>query len=242
MDPSLKVAERSARRGLAWISEAFALFREQPLAWIALSMSWVLIWFALLMLPILGLVVTCLLQPVFFASFAIAAYKQSAGERLRVAELFSGFRHNVRSLVNIGFVMLVVQLGALLIMNMLGLPHELDLRAYEEVVRQNGWILLIGLAITTTASGILWFAPQLIVFHGMPASHAIRWSVYAGLANLGALLAYGAMLMLLMVVAWLPFGLGMLVLLPVLVISTYTSYRDVFELRSGADSGTPPEL
>jgi len=92
-------------------------------------------------------------------------------------------------------------------------------------------VLLAGLGVTTFASAALWFAPPLIVFHGMPASHAIRWSVYAALSNAGAMIVYGVILMVLMILAWLPFGLGLFVLLPVLVISTYTSYRDIFDHR-----------
>ena len=82
------------------------------------------------------------------------------------------------------------------------------------------------------ASGALWFAPQLIVFHGMSTSHAIRWSVYASLSNLGAMITYGAVLVLLLTVAWLPLGLGLIVMVPVMVISTYTGYRDVFERKT----------
>jgi hypothetical protein len=233
MDASLKVSERPARRGAAWIGEAFAMFRAQPLAWMSLCVTWALIWMLLMLLPVVGLVAAYLLQPVFFGSFAIAAYKQSAGERITASALFSGFRRSARALVNVGFVMLFVQVLAIWMMRVMGLPswpeeRDFDLYAYAEMLRDSRWILLAGMIVSTAASGALWFAPQLIVFHGMPASHAIRWSLYAALANLGAMVVYGVLMVTFMMLAWLPFGLGLLVLLPIMVISTFTSYRDVF--------------
>jgi uncharacterized membrane protein len=36
-------------------------------------------------------------------------------------------------------------------------------------------------------------------------------------------------------VAWVPLGIGLLVMVPVMVISTYTGYRDVFERAVTSD-------
>jgi hypothetical protein len=234
MDSTIRVAELPARRGGAWLADAFHLFRRQPLAWIALCVGWLVIWFGLLIIPLIGPVLSNLLQPVFFASFAIAAYKQGAGERITMGELFSGFRRNARGLVNLGLIMMLAQLASVFLMKALGLPgwpadREFDLVAYAEMLRESSWIVAAGFAVMALASGALWFAPQLIVFHDMSVSHAIRWSVYAALANVGAMVLYGVLLVVLLIVAWVPLGVGLLVMVPVMVISTYTGYRDVFE-------------
>lgn len=239
MDASVRVNEVAASRGVAWLGEAFALYRQAPMAWIGLCIGWLAIWFGLLLVPFLGPVLANLLQPVFFGSFAIAAYKQAAGERIGIHELFSGFRRNARALVNIGLLLMLAQLAAVFLMKAMGLPtwpadRDFNLVEYAEMLRGARWTLLAGFALMGLASGALWYAPQLIVFHGMPTSHAIRWSVYAALSNLGAMLLYGFLLVVLLMVAWVPLGLGMLVMLPVMVISTYTGYRDVFESRVAA--------
>jgi uncharacterized membrane protein len=57
--------------------------------------------------------------------------------------------------------------------------------------------------------------------------------VYAALSNVGAMLAYGVALTVAFAAAVLPWGLGLLVALPVMVASTYSGYADVFE-----DAGT----
>ena len=239
-----RVNEVPAGRGVAWLREGFGLFRRAPATWIGICAGWIVLWFALMLVPFLGPVLANLLQPVFFGSFAIAAYKQSAGEAISVGELFAGFRHNARSLVNIGLLMMLAQLASAFLMRALGLPtwpedEAFDLVAYVEQLRPHLWILFAGTTVMALASGALWFAPQLIVFHGMSTSHAIRWSVYAALANLGAMTLYGTVLVMALVAAWVPFGLGLIVMVPVMVISTYTGYRDVFE--SIVTPGSDPE-
>jgi uncharacterized membrane protein len=87
--------------------------------------------------------------------------------------------------------------------------------------------------------GALWFAPPLIALHDMPVTHAMRWSVYAALGNLGALLVYGFTLMALFFAAIIPWGLGLLVVIPLMVISTYLGYREVFEAPAAPASPIP---
>ena len=221
-------------RGASWLGEAFGLFRRAPLAWISLCVGWIVIWFGLMLIPYLGPVLANLLQPVFFGSFAIAAFRQSAGERIGMGDLFGAFRRNLRALVNIGLLLMLAQVASAFMMQWMGMPtwpqdQAFDIVAYAEMLESSVWIIAAGLAFMAVASGFLWFAPQLIVFHGMPASHAIRWSVYAALSNIGAMLVYGVLLVAAMLAAWIPLGLGLLVMVPVLAISTYTGYKDVFE-------------
>ena len=239
----MRVAEVGAGRGLGWITESFRLFRARPLQWIGLTAGWISITFALLLVPFLGLVVANFLQPVFAASFAITAYKQAAGERIAMADLFSGFRRNVRSLVNLGALLLVAYLGIGALMVALGLPmagegdQVVTLEEYLDTLQGKEWILALGFALGVVVKGASWFAAPLIAFHGMTTSHALRWSVYAALANIGAMVAYGVAMILLFFVATLPWALGLIVMLPLLAIGTFVSYREVFE--SAPEATTP---
>jgi uncharacterized membrane protein len=63
----------------------------------------------------------------------------------------------------------------------------------------------------------------------MSTTHAMRWSMYAALANVGAMMIYGMVLMALFFVALLPWALGVIVFMPVMAISTFVGYREVFE-------------
>ena len=235
MDATMKVAELPASRGAAWLGEAFRLFRDAPLTWVGLCAGWIVITFGLMLVPLIGMVASNFLQPVFFASFAICAYKQGAGERITMNDLFSGFRHNVRALINLGALLLLAQLVILVIMAMLGLPtasggdREASISEYVDLLKGKEWILAIGFILTVIVKGALWFAPPLIAFHDMTTTQAMRWSLFAAISNLGAMMVYGTVLLGFFILALVPWALGLIVVIPLAAISTFVGYRDVFE-------------
>ena len=235
MDATTKVAELPASRGASWLVESWRLFREAALTWIGLCVGWIVLTFGLMVIPLVGMVASNFLQPVFFASFAITAHKQRAGERIRMNDLFSGFRYHVRSQINLGALLLLVQLAALVLMALLGLPsastpdRELTLGEYMEVLRGKEWILAVGVSLIMAVKLLVWFAPPLIAFHGMSTMQAIRWSVYATISNIGTMFVYATVLLGLYLVALIPWALGLIVVVPLTAISTYVSYREVFE-------------
>ena len=238
MDTSIKVAELKASRGAGWIAEAFTLFRRAPVAWLALCSAWIVITLVLLLVPFVGQAIANFLQPVFFASFAIVAYKQSAGEPVLVADLFSGFRRNLRALVNLGIIILAAVLAIIFAMGLLGLPVTVpasenpSINDYVETLRGKEWLIATTFLLIVLVKSAVWFAPPLIAFHGMGAIEAIRWSVYAAISNIGAMVVYGAILFGIFFAAFIPWGLGLIVAIPVMAISSYTGYREVFESNS----------
>ncbi len=239
MDAAIKVAEVPASRGAAWIAQSWTLFAGAPLAWIGLCSGWIAITFALLIVPFVGGVVANFLQPAFFASFAIAAYRQSAGERVVMSDLFIGFRRNLRSLVNLGAIQLMAEIVIFATMALAGLPllgagsgePQINFNEFADGLEGKEWILLVGTALLVLVKGGLWFAPQLIAFHGMGTAQAMRWSIYAAVSNVGALIAYGLLVLMMFLAALMPMPwvIGLLVVVPVVVISTYAGYREVFE-------------
>jgi uncharacterized membrane protein len=246
MEATLQVAEVRAANGARWLADAFTIFRKQPMAWIGLCAGWIVITFGLILIPIVGGVVANFLQPVFFASFAIAAFKQVSGETVVMGDLFSGFRRNVRALVNLGALLLIVEIAIFALMAALGLPlgpsddKTFTLAEYVKLLQGKEWILLIGFVLTALVKGALWFAPPLIAFHDLSTTHAMRWSIYAALSNLGAMLVYGIALAVAFFLGIIPWGLGLLVVIPLMAISTFVGYREVFTSRQAAVSASSP--
>jgi len=235
MDASIKVTEVPARRGVRWLIEAFNLFKQKPLAWIGLCAGWLVVTFGLLLLPLIGGVIANFLQPVFFASFAIVALRQLHGEKILMGDLFLGFRRNLRPLVNLGAVLLMSEIAIFALMALLGLPmaaagdKPFTVNEYVDALKGKEWILIIGFILTVAIKGAVWFAPPLIALHDMSMAHAVRWSVYACLANMGAMVLYGLALFTIFFGALIPWLLGLIVVIPVMAISTYIGYREVFE-------------
>ena len=86
---------------------------------------------------------------------------------------------------------------------------------------------LVFLALIVPLVMAIWFAPALVVLNDMSAIDAMKLSFKACLANIVPFLIYGLVLVGLSILALLTLGLGYLVLLPVIYITYYTSYREV---------------
>ena len=238
----IHVRDLSSASGPAWLAGGWRLFRGRPFVWVGLTAGWMVITLGLVMVPLIGGVVANLLQPVFFASFALAARRQLSGETIDMGDLFSGFRRPLRALVNVGALLLAAELLIFALMGAMGLPGLtpgdkgalFDFEAWVQALSGKEWILVAGALLTGVVKGALWFAPALLAFHDLNTMHAVRWSIYAALSNLGAMIAYGVALTVMFVAAALPWGLGLLVAIPVMVVSTYAGYAAVF------GDGPPP--
>ena len=235
MDAAIHVTELKAARGAYWLIEAFDLFRRRPLAWIGLCSGWIVITFGLILVPFIGGVVANFLQPVFFASFAITAFRQVAGEPVLMGDLFSGFRRNARALVNLGAILLMAQILIFMLMWAVGLPtappndESFTMSDYVTALKGKEWILAVGFLLTVVVKGALWFAPPLLAFHDMSMSQAIRWSVFAAISNLGTMIVYAFLLGVAVLAGLMTWGLAFFVVIPVMAISTFIGYREVFE-------------
>ena len=88
--------------------------------------------------------------------------------------------------------------------------------------------LVLLLAVLLLANIAFWFVGTLVAIGGAAPWAAVRLSMRAGFANLGALLVFTLILMLLSMLLPLTAGLGVLVLLPVISGASYASYDEVF--------------
>jgi uncharacterized membrane protein len=92
--------------------------------------------------------------------------------------------------------------------------------------------LLLGGFISLILAGLLlsayWFAPALVAMHNVPPAKAMMASLGATFRNVGPFLVFGLVMFFFLLVAMIPFGLGLLVWAPVMIASGYFSYREVF--------------
>ena len=88
--------------------------------------------------------------------------------------------------------------------------------------------LLFALLLLMPLLMAYWFAPVLVGLNGLSAADAMKLSFKASLRNMLPMLAYSVIIVGLMIVAIIPFGLGLLVVIPTMMTSLYTSYQDIF--------------
>jgi len=230
-------------RGWQWIVDGFSIFKKSPLMWIVMTIAVALNWMVSFLIPVVGPLIFNLLSPVIFAGLMVGCRAVDSGEELEIAHLVTGFKTHATPLVTIGGVYLVgtivifgvifVTAGGSMLPALLSKTHS-DLEAVAAALRSMALALTIGLAFYVPLIMLIWFAPLLVVFDGLSAVDGMKLSFRACMANVLPFLVYGIAILVLWFIASIPFLLGLLLLVPVLVCSVYASYRDIFS------AATPP--
>jgi uncharacterized membrane protein len=156
---------------------------------------------------------------------------------LQVADLFSGFRDRLSPLAVVGALLLVATLVIGVVAGMMGAGAILGMAAGGASQSGGGILaamgvgmlaLLVALALSLVATMAVWFAPGLIVFRNVAPVEAMKSSFAACMRNVVPFLVYGVVYIAAAIVASIPFGLGWIVLLPLLMLTIYVSYRDIY--------------
>lgn len=220
---------------MEWIRQAWELFKRNPGIWIGIVVLWIVISGVLGAMPLLGLV-TNLFTPVVMGGLMQACRRQAEGGDVSLDALFEGFRSPALSkLILLGVLQLVggaviaLLVGGSLIAvigggMMMGSGH------YGASVLGAGGLLavLFALLLIVPLTMALWFAPALVVFRQMDPVEAIKVSFHGCLQNVWPLTVYSLLALVLLIAGIIPLGLGLLVVIPVLLISIYTSYREIY--------------
>jgi hypothetical protein len=255
-----------ASRGLRWVAEAFLIFRVAPLRQLLLNLLFLFAVTFVVALPVIGFAAVWLLIPALVVGPHAMSRMASRGTVPGPELLISGFRGNLAGLLRLGGFFLGAMLVVLAATSladdgrfaqaMVG-RIRLDMADLQSPELQRA--MLIGAGLQTVLLGVLWYAPLLVAWDGVPASKAVFFSAAATLINWRALVVYGAAFMLLFAfVLMLALGGAMLfggggagqansalfavvwTLLPVWFASSYLSYRDVFGIEEPAKSPTIP--
>jgi uncharacterized membrane protein len=245
----MQVRDVSAAHGWYWVRDAFKLFGKNPAIWIALTVVLIIIWFVMGKIPYLGPILLSLIYPALLAGLMAGARKVDSDGELELADLFSGFRINTAQLITIGGIGLALQFilfGGLMLAGIKEPPMPAsgqvpDVAAMQTYLAESALPILIGLALWVPITAALWFTSALLMFNKMSAVDAIKWSFYACIANIIPFLIYGLVMFGLMLLVPFTLFLGMIVLVPVMIITYYTAYKDIFDEADAPQAINPPE-
>jgi uncharacterized membrane protein len=225
-----------AGHGWTWIASAWKLFKRQPGIWVAIAIIAIVIFIAYYFMRAFGNILGILFTPVFTAGFVIGAKALEEGRELEIAHLFAGFTNRFGALIAVGAIYLALLLAIVVVSAlvtgvsvwaMLGAGPDLASATMSEMISiLLAWLIALGLMVPVVMA--VWFAPPLLVFNELGAFDALKASFLGCLKNIVPFLVYGLILFGFAILASIPFGLGWLVLAPVIGASIYTAYRDVY--------------
>lgn len=234
-----------AGAGWEWVASGWRLFARAPLMWIISIVVLFVIAVAVNIVPVLGGLVFQLLQAVFAAGFIAGCRSLERGGDFDIEHLFAGFTRRFGSLLVLGALVLAGWIAIFLVFAAFAgfsiagafIAGNSD-ALYETLAASLGVMflgMLVALALAVPLVAAYWFAPALVLVHDMAPVAAMKASFAASFRNFVPFLVYGLVMLVAAIVALIPFGLGMLVFVPVMLASGYVSYRQVFtEDVSGA--------
>ncbi len=241
MSAPLSVVRVPAGDALAWLKEAWMLFKDAVLPWMGMTAAAFLALMLLALILGIGRHLVELLSPFLVAAFMAASRAAENREPVNFLHLGTGFRAAPQPLLAVGVAYLA---GTLLIelamrgiggasLHQLGQlavdPRAMSPEEARALLDRALPSLLLGLTLLTPLLMATLFAPALILFNGFRPGNALWWSLWACGRNWRALLVYSLLLGALgMLALIIPLGLGMLVFLPLAMISTYQAYRALF--------------
>lgn len=219
-----------AGNGWSWLTAGFNHFRQNPIAWIVAIVIWVVLSTVLSLIPFVGSLAITLLSPVVTAGFMLGCQAQEEGGDFRIGHLFSGFSNNVGQLILVGLLYLVSMIVVVVAIMLFVGGSVFMMGGVNPDIMGPGLLLpiLISLLFVVPIIMAYWFAPALVALNGIPAVTAMKMSFSACLKNMLPGLVYSLIATVLLIVGAIPLGLGLLVVIPMISASMYTSYRDIF--------------
>lgn len=235
----LESRQVAAGQAWAWIVSGFELFRANPVMWIVILLIYLAIIIPISLVPVLGSIISTLLAPVFAAGMMWGCKALVNKQDLEINHLFEGFKKNTAQLIAVGGIYML-SLLVIMVMVVLSLNKEvveLLMKGKELSPEQASAIMLpilIAMLFIVPILMAYWYAPVLIGLHNLTAVEAMKLSFSACLKNMLPFLLYGLIFTVILVAAIIPFGLGLVVAIPVMMTSLYTSYVDVFNITESA--------
>ena len=233
----MEIHQVNAKQGLQWILSGFYLFRKAPLAWILVCFTLILIAITMSLVPLLGKFIFTLISPVFLAGIMLGCRDMEQGKPIEIKHLFVAFRTNSTPLITIGGIYLIGQILILGLVMLIGGSQMTDMLLYGKRVDESELMgvmsnmltsSLVALTLSIPLMMASWFSPLLVVFHNIPPIVALQRSFFACLKNFIPFQLYGITLIILTILSIMPYGIGLVILIPTLFASIYVSYKDIF--------------
>ena len=204
----------SASDAWQWIVSGWQTFTKNPVMLIVLTLIYVVSLYVLNLIPGIGALVAALLSPVLIGGLLLGVREVEAGRELKPGQIFIALQDPPKliQLALLGLVPLAVTLLQQVVM--------------ASSVPQ-GLAALIGLLLSLASACALLYGLPLVMLGNRQAVEAVPASLRACLGQPVAVGVFLGLAVLLLFVALIPLGLGVLVYLPVMVGAMHASYRQV---------------
>lgn len=244
-----------ASRGIDWLTTAIRIFFNNWLLWLGMSFTFSVLIIITGIIPFIGSFILSIMVLYFIAGMMVGCQEQVESDNLEFKHLFIAFKTHINPLLKLSvwyligstivfipiiifivigyFIFLGMLVGDAKAFNLLGVfldnPH---ITASVVIIG-----VLLSLALYVPLLMSIWIAPALIVLHDIKAKDAIKMSFKGCLKNIHSFLIFWLVSLVSAIVFLLcTLGLGVFVIIPIIIISCYTCYRDIWSQDLLVDS------
>lgn len=209
--------------GLNWLQGGWSAFRAGGAVLITMMLVSLLAVVVLRFVPLLGALLAPLAGTLLYAGMLKGLRKHAGGGDLSFDDLLSAVSDQDKA-VHLVIIAAVPVAGAL-VASLFGGGFF-------------GWVF--SALVMLCVAALTYFAVPLVLFRQMEAPQALAMSVRGVVQNLPAVLVYWMVCVLLIGLAVLPLGLGLLVLGPILLGAAYEAYAEIYGDIEIVPNGPPP--
>ncbi|MGB0846340.1 MAG: BPSS1780 family membrane protein [Thiolinea sp.] len=232
----MKINNVAAGNAINWFKCGWKIFSSDMVNWVLMAVIFVIAIFLLSFIPLLGVFLVYLILPLMQAGMIYAAKKASEGESINLNDLFAVFKMDNKrgALIALGGIMLATMFVLAIVSvpfvggAMMSSIDEMPATGAPALPSFGAGGLVFVFIVGILLAMLFFYAPALILLRNMGVIAAIKTSFSAALNNLLPFILFLVIYAVLSVIAAIPFGLGFLVLLPVVMAASYCSYRDIF--------------
>lgn len=215
---------RPAKAVFDWFTQAFKLFSAFKLQWAGFTLIVYACFFVLAMIPFVGELLINLILP---GMFLVAASVQN-NQAFIPARIFEGIKFHLKPLLHL----FLINFGAALLASSLAIlvvgENAMTSGDPAKVLSFMGTMLVIYLPFMMGLA----FAPALIVIDKLTAIDAFKMSFKGCFKNAISLTMFSVILIFAFVIAMIPMGLGLLIMLPVMHCILFVMYQDIFRHKA----------
>jgi hypothetical protein len=222
----------AADQGWHWLVEGMNYFKKAPSTWLGIVAVGLAIVVLSSLIPFGDSLLSFSLH-FWIAGLMLGSKALHDGKTLTISHLFKGFQQAFMPLLALSAIIAVLNFAIVALV----LGSELNqLQSIKAGALSFSEVDLVGvlfkfciaLLFLAPVFMLSWFAPALIVLHKVPVFKAMTLSFKACAINILPFTVYSLLAMLMIIVALIPFALGLLIALPVVYAAMFVSYKDIF--------------
>ncbi len=214
-----------ADRAFVWYAEAMRLVRRHPVGFAALAIAIVVVELVLDQVPVVGRPAGNVLVPLFACSVLFASLATDRGDRPRWVHLVAAFAAPVASIAAIllaSFAVFAVEW----LVAWHGTGVNLLSASDKQTLSPLAIFAIYGAGVAVSLP--LTLVPMFALFEQASLRDAFAASLAAFLCNVPAFALYGALSIALLGFAFITYGLGLLIALPLWGASSYIAWKHLF--------------